>query len=85
VDSLLASRPRLADKLVLRVATPFTPEAKYLLELRGIRSAAGVAGEAKAVLAVPKRAQPKAETPDTTAAPLDSLQLPPAKPAPAPR
>jgi hypothetical protein len=85
VDSLLATRPRLADKLVLRVATPFTPEAKYLLELRGIRSAAGVAGEAKAVLAIPKRAQPKAETPDTTAAPLDSLRLPPTKPAPAPR
>lgn len=85
VDSLLATRPRLADKLVLRVATPFTPEAKYLLELSGIRSAAGVAGEAKAVLAIPKRAQPKAETPDSTVAPIDTLRLPPAKPTPAPR
>jgi hypothetical protein len=85
VDSLLASRPRLADKLVLRVATPFTPETKYLLELSGIRSAAGVAGEAKAVLSIPKKAQPKVEAPDSTVAPVDTLKLPPAKPAPAPR
>jgi hypothetical protein len=37
------------------VSSPWTPEAKYELELGGVRNVSGVAGEAKGVLAVPRR------------------------------
>jgi hypothetical protein len=59
-DSILRSRPPLYDKLVLRVETPFLPETHYLIEIRGLRSVAGVAGDAKGVLAIPK---PRANAP----------------------
>lgn len=64
----LTSRPRLTDQLVLRVAQPWKPEAKYELELRGVRNVSGVAGDAKGVLATPKR-----EVRDTLKAAKDSL------------
>ena len=71
-DSLLRSRPALSDKLILRVESPFVPESRYLVEIRGLRSVAGVAGDARGVLAIPK---PRAIIPlasDTTAAKADS-------------
>jgi hypothetical protein len=51
----LTSRPRLSDQLVVRVSSPWTPDAKYELEIQGVRNVSGVAGEAKGVLAVPGR------------------------------
>jgi Bacterial Ig-like domain len=51
----LTSRPRLFDQLVLRVSSPWKPEATYELELRGVRNVSGVTGEAKGVLSVPRR------------------------------
>ncbi len=73
VDSVLHSRPELYDKLVLRVDSAFTPNTKYVLEVRGIRSAAGVPNDARGVLATPKpKPVPEAPT-DSLAAPRDSL------------
>lgn len=68
-ESLLKSRPRLSQTLVIRSDSNFVPEAKYLIEITGIRSAAGVAATAKGVLAIPK----KVELP-----PADSTSLKPA-------
>ncbi|MBL8980362.1 MAG: hypothetical protein JNM53_18265, partial [Gemmatimonadetes bacterium] len=79
-ERVIASRPRLFDKLVLRVDSAWTPEARYLVEIRGIRSAAGVAGDAKNVLAVPKPPPPPPAPKDSTA--TDSTL---AQPAPAPK
>lgn len=85
-DSILATRPLLFDKLVLRVDSAFTPDARYLLEIRGIRSAAGVRADARNVLVIPKPAPPKPVAPDssvadsTKPAPPDSAPALPAKP-----
>jgi len=84
-DSILRTRPALYDKLVLRVESPFTPEGRYLIEIRGLRSVAGVTGDARGVLAIPK---PRAIIPlasdtaaaDSTRPPGDSSQV-----APSPR
>lgn len=67
----LTNRPQLFDQLVVRVARPWKPEAKYELELRGVRSVSGVAGDAKGVLTIPKR-----EEPDSLQARKDSLAQP---------
>jgi hypothetical protein len=57
-ESLLKSRPKLFQSLVLRVDSAFVPETKYLVEISGIRSAAGVAATPRGVLAIPKRPVP---------------------------
>jgi hypothetical protein len=81
-DSIIKTRPALFDKMVLRVDTAFVPETRYQLEIVGIRSAAGVAGDAKSGFAVPKP-KPAAVPPpaDSTAQPADSTK--PAAPPPA--
>lgn len=74
-DSILKSRPALFDRLILRVDSAFVPQTRYDLQVRGIRSAAGVPGDAKSVLAIPKpRPLPRAEAADSTAAPGDSTK-----------
>ena len=72
----LTSRPRLSDQLVVRVSSPWRPEAKYELELQGVRNVSGVAGEAKGVLAVPRREARDTLRPrgDSLAQPKDSLK-----------
>lgn len=85
-DSILKSRPVLFDKLVLRVDSAFVPEAKYEIQIKGIRSAAGVAGDAKSLLAIPKpKPVPPPAAADSAAqdslkavAPADSLKKLPA-------
>ena len=75
-DSIIKSRPALFDKLILRVDSAFVPQTKFDLQIRGIRSAAGVAGDAKSVLAIPKpKPVPKLEAKDSTAAPGDSVKV----------
>lgn len=49
----LTSRPPLSDRLVLRVAQPWKPEGRYVVDLRRIRNVTGVPGDAQGVLAVP--------------------------------
>ncbi len=77
-DSLLKSRPRLVSALVIRVDSVWVPETRYLIEVTGVRSAAGVAGTSRSVLAIPKRVAPPARdslkaTRDTLRARPDSL------------
>jgi hypothetical protein len=71
VNQPLTTRPQLSDRLVVRVPVPWKPEAKYELELRGVRSVSGVTGAARGVLAIPKR-----EARDTLRARGDSLAQP---------
>jgi hypothetical protein len=73
-DSIIKSRPVLFDRLVLRVDSAFTPEARYEVVISGIRSAAGVTGEARSTLVIPK-AKPPAPA-DTLRAPSDSTRSP---------
>jgi hypothetical protein len=84
-DSILATRPKLFDKLVLRVDSAFVPEARYAVEIQGIRSAAGVAGTARTGFVIPKKETPAPA--DSLQAPADSLRAPadsapPPNPAP---
>ena len=67
----LTTRPQLTDQLVLRVPQPWKPEAKYELEVRGVRNVSGVSGDVKGVLTVPK-----AEPRDTLRGRGDSLTPP---------
>ena len=73
----LTSRPALTDMLVLRVARPWRPGARYEVEIRGLRSVSGVAADVKGVLAVPA-----AVAPDSTARGADSLKRRPTKKRP---
>lgn len=53
---LLAQRPPLSDRLVLEVVEPLRRGTRYLIELFGVRSAAGVTADtASNVLSVPER------------------------------
>lgn len=79
-DSILATRPPLFDKLVLRVDSAFRHDTRYLVEVLGIRSAAGVTGDARNVLVIPKPPPPKPTPPDSAAA--DSTGVGPLRPAP---
>jgi hypothetical protein len=54
----LTSRPPLFDRLVLRAPKPWTPGARLVLEIRGIRNVTGVADTAVGVLAVPEKPKP---------------------------
>jgi hypothetical protein len=56
----LTSRPALFDRLVLRVPKPWTPGARLVLEVRGVRNVTGVAGNAVGVVAVPEKPKPAA-------------------------
>jgi hypothetical protein len=51
----LTTRPPLFDNLVVRVAEPWKPEAKYDVEVINLRNVTGVAGSAHATLTVAKR------------------------------
>ncbi|MEO8636059.1 MAG: Ig-like domain-containing protein [Gemmatimonadales bacterium] len=87
-DSIIASRPKLFDRLVLRVDSAFVPETKYIVILEGIRSAAGVASSPKAVLAIPKPKPvppPTAADSATTSPGSDSLRVAPDSAPPPPK
>jgi Bacterial Ig-like domain len=80
-ESLLKTRPKLYQSLVLRVDSAFVPEAKYLVELTAVRSTGGVAATAKGVLAIPKRVAPPPPADSGKAgAPRDSTAPPPPAP-----
>lgn len=50
----LTSRPPLTDKLVVRVARPWTPGSRYEVEIKGVRNVTGVAGDVRGGFTVPK-------------------------------
>jgi hypothetical protein len=72
----LTTRPPLFDNLIVRVAQPWKPEAKYDVEVINLRNVSGVVGSAHATLTVPKRAAV-----DSLRQPRDSTKrkLPPKK------
>ncbi len=87
LDSIIKTRPALFDKLILRTDSALVPETRYIVEVLGIRSAAGVSGDTRNVLVIPKRPAPTkpdsaAARPDSSTAVTDTLPLP--APAPTP-
>lgn len=60
--ALLRTRPVPTDRLVLRVAAPFTPGGRYLVRVRGARNLNGAAADGQAVLTVPAPARAPADT-----------------------
>jgi hypothetical protein len=86
----LTGRPPLTSTLVLRVAAPFRPGARYTIEVRGVRNVTGVTGDVVGTLVIPEPPARDTLAPkdtlrqggDTTKARRDSV---PAKPAPAQR
>ena len=65
VRKLLSQRPVPYDRVVVQTAKPLTPEAKYLVRVRGATNLSGVAGDGQGVLVVPK---PKPVPTDTSKA-----------------
>lgn len=55
---LIATRPPLSDQLVLRTATPLTPQGKYVIEITGLRNVNQVGGRLTGGVVVPKPAPP---------------------------
>jgi hypothetical protein len=89
-DSIIKTRPALNNRLVLRTVEPLKPDTKYIVELRGVRSVAGViTAETRQVLVVPKPPPPPpvdSTKTDSTTAVTDSTPLPPVNlPADAPK
>ena len=44
---MLTSRPPLTDKLVVRVARPWTPGGRYEVEIKGVRNTTGTTGDVR--------------------------------------
>ena len=64
--ALLAERPALQTRLVVRVPTAFAPGKKYALEITALRGLGGAVGNVRGGLAVPV---PKPSKPDSTSRP----------------
>ena len=78
-QALLDSRPRLFDRLTLRVASPLVAEGRYFFEMGGLRNVNGAVGEqsgAGLVVPAPPPLLPEPEPGDSLAAPADSLAIP---------
>ncbi len=60
-------RPQLYDRLILRVPTPWQPDERYLLEIRGVRTVSGITGNVQNLLVVPKA---KPALPDSLRVPI---------------
>lgn len=93
VIRLLASRPTLADRFVVRTAVPLPPQTRYVIELLGVRSLNGFSAPARGGLEIPKPPPPPKARPDSTRtdstragrAPADSTRPPPVPRFDAPR
>jgi hypothetical protein len=59
LGQLISSRPKLSTRVFLEMPAPWQDGASYVIELLGLRSAAGVAADtARVVLVAPERAAP---------------------------
>ncbi|HTO73364.1 MAG TPA: Ig-like domain-containing protein [Gemmatimonadales bacterium] len=74
LGALLASRPVLNDKLILRVPGHFEPGKKYALEIQALRGLTGKPGDVRAGLIVPV---PKPAKVDSTKALTDTSKVHP--------
>jgi hypothetical protein len=73
VQAILDERPRLFDRLYLRLVDPLEPEGRYFVEFVGIRNVNGVAGDGGAGFVVPlPPPPPPIPEPET---PADSLDV----------
>ena len=82
-QAILKQRPRLSDRLVVRIAQVLTPGSRYVVQLNGIRNVNGVPADSRQLLSVPELPPPPADT--LTPAPADSTardSTPPAPPRP---
>ena len=76
----LKTKPPLIDKMVLRMVDPLREGAKYVVEVRGVKTVSGVVGSARITLVVevPKKVEAKPDSlktkPDSLKAPPDSLR-----------
>ena len=87
---LLAARPYLTDRLVLRTTTALQPQSKYVVEVTGIRNVNGATGTSTNGFTVPKPPPPPKVQPDslgadstradTTGRPGRRPRLPPRRP-----
>jgi hypothetical protein len=77
VGLLLASRPVLEDKLILRIPGRFVPGGKYALVITALRGLSGKPGETRAgfTIPVPKPAKDSTKADSLHARP-DSLRIP---------
>ena len=69
---VLTSRPPLSNQLVVRVARRWSPGARYVITVRGLRTVSGATGEGRGTLVVPERpaaADSLPSAPDTAAPP----------------
>ncbi|HQR18348.1 MAG TPA: hypothetical protein PK948_08245, partial [Gemmatimonadales bacterium] len=79
-DTIPPSRTALFTSLLLRVAEPWRPEGKYVIEIDSVRNANGAAAQVRGPLEVPKaKVDSTATKPDSARAPADSA--PPPKPS----
>jgi hypothetical protein len=69
----LTSRPALTDRLVVRVAHPWTAGAKYAVTLRALRNVSGATGDAVGTLVVPERPAVDSTKADSLRGKPDSL------------
>jgi hypothetical protein len=74
-------RPALTDRLVLKVGRPWHPGDRFVIDLKGIRTVSGVAGNPRGVLAipVPKGAAGAADSLKADSLKADSLKRAPTK------
>ena len=68
-------RPALSDRMIVRLATPLLPDARYAVEVSGVRSVMGVATTSLGLLVVPKPPPAPAAADSATARP-DSTRRP---------
>ncbi|HKV75507.1 MAG TPA: Ig-like domain-containing protein [Gemmatimonadales bacterium] len=74
LGALLATRPALSTKLILRVPGRFEPGKKYALEILALRGLSGIPGDVRAGLIIPV---PKPAKTDSTHAGADTTRARP--------
>lgn len=82
MQSLLAERPKLFDRLILRLAAPLVPDGRYFVTTTGIRNVNGIEGEGGgAGFVVPPPLPPPSPEPvvddSLPPAPQDTLDIAP--------
>jgi hypothetical protein len=72
-------RPPLIDRLVMRMAEPFQPGARYVVDVDSVRNVSGAAASPRATLVVPERPKPAAADSTRRPAAADSAPKPPVR------
>lgn len=67
---LVAGRPPLSNRLVVRVRQPWKPGGRYAVEVRGVRNVSGATGDVRGTLVVPEPAARDTTRPDSLRQPV---------------